>query len=90
LAVPDIEAACRELSGHGVTVSGIRHKAPIDDWAGGYQPGTDPERRDYASFADFADPDGNSWVIQRIGHAGEIGTANRESSPATNERQADD
>jgi glycine cleavage system H protein len=27
-----------------------------------------PERRDYASFADFADPDGNSWVLQEIGY----------------------
>ena len=68
LAVTDIEAARRELSGRGVTVSGIRHKSPIDDWKGGWLPGTDPQRRDYASFADFADPDGNTWVIQEIGH----------------------
>jgi hypothetical protein len=33
-----------------------------------WQPGTDPERRDYASFADFADPDGNTWVLQEIGY----------------------
>jgi hypothetical protein len=26
------------------------------------------QRRDYASFADFADPDGNTWVIQEIGY----------------------
>ena len=70
LAVTDIEAARRELTGRGVKVSAIRHKVPIDDWKGGWQPGTDPERRDYASFADFADPDGNTWVIQEIGHAG--------------------
>ena len=67
LAVPDIEAACRELTGRGVTVSDIRRKSPIDDWKGGYQPGTDPERRDYASFANFSDPDGNTWVLQEIG-----------------------
>ena len=30
--------------------------------------GADPERRDYASVADFADPDGNTWVIQEIGY----------------------
>jgi hypothetical protein len=30
----------------------------------GWRPGTDPERRDDASFAD---PDGNTWVIQEIG-----------------------
>jgi catechol 2,3-dioxygenase-like lactoylglutathione lyase family enzyme len=68
LAVTDIEAAHRELAGRGVTMSGIRHKSPIEDWKGGWQPGTDPERRDYASFADFADPDGNTWVIQEIGY----------------------
>jgi catechol 2,3-dioxygenase-like lactoylglutathione lyase family enzyme len=68
LAVTDIEAAHRSLTGRGVTMSGIRHKSPIDDWKGGWQPGTDPGRRDYASSADFADPDGNTWVIQEIGH----------------------
>jgi catechol 2,3-dioxygenase-like lactoylglutathione lyase family enzyme len=71
LTVTDIEAAHRELTAHGVEVSGIRHKSPIDNWTGGFQPGTDPQRRDYASFADFADfadPDGNTWVIQEIGY----------------------
>jgi catechol 2,3-dioxygenase-like lactoylglutathione lyase family enzyme len=67
LAVTDIEAAHQELTAHGVTVSGIRHKSPIDDWKGAYEPGPDSPRRDYASFADFADPDGNTWVIQEIG-----------------------
>ena len=28
--------------------------------------GPDPERRSYASFADFSDPDGNSWTLQEI------------------------
>jgi catechol 2,3-dioxygenase-like lactoylglutathione lyase family enzyme len=69
LAVTDIEAARRELAGRGVAVSAIRHKAPAGEWAGGWQPGADPERRDYASFADFADPDGNTWVLQEIGYA---------------------
>jgi len=67
LAVTDIEAAHRELTG-GVTISDIRHKSPVDDWKGGWQPGADPHRRDYASLADFADPDGNTWVIQEIGY----------------------
>ncbi len=31
------------------------------------QPGTDPQRRDYAGFAGFADPDGSAWVLQEIG-----------------------
>ena len=68
LAVTDIQAAHRKLTACGVTVSGIRHKSPIDDWNGGYEPGPDRRRRDYASFADFADPDGNTWVIQEIGY----------------------
>ena len=34
LAVTDIEAAHQELTARGVTVSGIQHKSPIDDWKG--------------------------------------------------------
>jgi catechol 2,3-dioxygenase-like lactoylglutathione lyase family enzyme len=68
LAVTDIDTAHRELAGRGVKVSAIRHKAPIDDWKGGWEPGPDPQRRDYASFADFTDPDGNTWTLQEIGH----------------------
>ena len=34
LAVNDIEAAHRELTGRGVAVSGIRHKSPTGDWKG--------------------------------------------------------
>jgi catechol 2,3-dioxygenase-like lactoylglutathione lyase family enzyme len=68
LVVTDIEAARRELTERGVEVSDIRHKSPIDNWKGGWQPGPDAQRRDYASFADFADPDGNTWVLQEIGY----------------------
>ena len=67
LVVTDIEAARRELAGRGVDVSAIRHKAPAGDWTGGWQEGTDPQRRDYASVAEFADPDGNTWLLQEIG-----------------------
>ena len=67
LVVTDIEAARRELTGRGVDVSVIRHKAPAGDWTGGWQDGTDPQRRDYASAAGFADPDGNTWLLQEIG-----------------------
>jgi catechol 2,3-dioxygenase-like lactoylglutathione lyase family enzyme len=59
LVVTDIEAARAELVGRGVDVSEIRHMGP-----GGWEPGPDPERRDFASFADFSDPDGNTWVLQ--------------------------
>jgi len=68
LAVTDIDAAHQELTTRGVKISDIRHKSPIDNWKGDWQPGTDPEHRDYASLADFADPDGNTWVIQEIGN----------------------
>jgi predicted enzyme related to lactoylglutathione lyase len=61
LVVDDIEAARAELVGRGVEVSEIRHMGP-----GGWEPGRDPERRDYGSFADFADPDGNTWVLQEV------------------------
>jgi catechol 2,3-dioxygenase-like lactoylglutathione lyase family enzyme len=59
LVVTDIEAARAELVGRGVDVSEIRHMG-----SGGWEPGPDPERRDYGSFADFSDPDGNTWVLQ--------------------------
>jgi catechol 2,3-dioxygenase-like lactoylglutathione lyase family enzyme len=81
LAVTDIEAARRDLSARGVKVSDIRHKSPIDDWKGGWQPGPDPQRRDYASFADFADPDGNTWVLQEIGYRQPDTAADGESPP---------
>jgi catechol 2,3-dioxygenase-like lactoylglutathione lyase family enzyme len=61
LVVADIEAARSELVERGVDVSEIRHMGP-DGWV----PGADPEHRDYASFADFSDPDGNGWVLQEV------------------------
>ena len=39
-----------------------------DNWTGDWRPGTDLERRDYASLAEFTDPDGIIWVIQQIGY----------------------
>ncbi|HEY1969199.1 MAG TPA: VOC family protein [Pseudonocardia sp.] len=68
LVVTDIEATHRALGERGVKISDIRHKSPVEDWQGGWEPGIDPTRRDYASLADFTDPDGNTWVLQEIGH----------------------
>src|SRR2546427_5796624 len=45
LAVTDIEAARCELAERGVKVSAIRHKSPVDDWKGGWQPGTREDSR---------------------------------------------
>jgi len=67
LVVTDIEAAHRELTERGLAVSPIRHNTSVDDWQGDYSPGVDPERRNYASFIDFADPDGNTWIVQERG-----------------------
>ncbi|GAA1324048.1 VOC family protein [Pseudonocardia xinjiangensis] len=67
LVVTDIDAARRDLLERGVDVGDVRHKSPIDGWQGGWQPGVDPQRGDYASFVDFADPDGNTWVLQERG-----------------------
>jgi catechol 2,3-dioxygenase-like lactoylglutathione lyase family enzyme len=74
LVVTDIDAALAELTARGVKVTGVRHKFPVENWQGGWRPGPDPERRDYASFADFADPDGNTWTIQEIGYHAASGT----------------
>ncbi|MGY3615210.1 VOC family protein [Bradyrhizobium sp. USDA 10063] len=68
LVVTNIEDARRRLLERGVEVGAIRHKVPIDAWDGGFVPGLDPARRDYASFADFSDPDGNGWVLQERGY----------------------
>ena len=68
LVVTNIEAARNRLLERGVEVGEIRHKVPIDAWNGGFAPGLDPAHRDYASFAEFSDPDGNSWVLQERGY----------------------
>ncbi|WP_158668434.1 VOC family protein, partial [Bradyrhizobium guangdongense] len=68
LVVTDLEAARRHLLERGVQVSDIRHKTPLAAWDGRFAPGLDPARGDYASFADFSDPDGNSWVLQERGY----------------------
>ena len=42
------------------------------------RPGTDPEHHTYNTFADFSDPDGNTWVLQEV----------RRTDPVTNEETA--
>jgi catechol 2,3-dioxygenase-like lactoylglutathione lyase family enzyme len=64
LVVSDIEAVRAELVQRGVGVGEITHFE-----AGGRKPGPDPERRDFGSYADFSDPDGNTWVLQEVGHS---------------------
>jgi catechol 2,3-dioxygenase-like lactoylglutathione lyase family enzyme len=66
LAVDDIDAARAELISHGVDVSQVFHDAG-DSLGGGFiavasarASGHDPQRRSYASYASFSDPDGNT------------------------------
>jgi catechol 2,3-dioxygenase-like lactoylglutathione lyase family enzyme len=69
LVVADIEAARAELIGHGAQVSDVFHDAGgVFHHAGTTSrvPGPDPQRRSYASFASFRDPDGNGWMLQEI------------------------
>ena len=61
LVVSDIETTRAELVERGMDVSEIRH-FESSTWV----PGPDPQRRDYSSYADFSDPDGNTWVLQEV------------------------
>jgi catechol 2,3-dioxygenase-like lactoylglutathione lyase family enzyme len=73
LIVDDLEAARTRLVAAGITVGEIRHKTPVGAWDGGFAPGVDAARGDYASFADFSDPDGNQWVLQERGYHQDAG-----------------
>ena len=68
LVVTDIVAAREELFGRGVGISDVRH---LED--GAWVPGPDPQHQDYGSFADFQDPDGNTWVLQEVKHGAPVG-----------------
>jgi predicted enzyme related to lactoylglutathione lyase len=68
LVVADLRTARNLLLERGANVSEIRHKTPIGAWDGTFASGFDPARGDYASFANFSDPDGNSWVLQERGY----------------------
>ena len=63
LIVSDIEAARVELVDRGVDVTEVTHRVGPGKPA---LSGPHPERRSYASFASFADPDGNGWLLQEI------------------------
>jgi len=69
LIVDDVQEARDEIAGHGVPISEVFHdKGGVFHHAGtaGRIPGPDPDRRGYASFASFSDPDGNGWLLQEI------------------------
>jgi catechol 2,3-dioxygenase-like lactoylglutathione lyase family enzyme len=71
LIVSDIEAARDELAAGGVDVSPVFHcetgfACRFTDDTKDRAAGPAPEHATYASFARFADPDGNTWVLQEI------------------------
>ncbi|MGQ0608668.1 MAG: VOC family protein [Chloroflexota bacterium] len=61
LVVADIEPAHRELAERGIPVGDIFHYGPE-----GQAADVDPQRADYGSYATFADPDGNTWLLQDV------------------------
>jgi catechol 2,3-dioxygenase-like lactoylglutathione lyase family enzyme len=63
LVVNDIVAARAELVSRGVEAG-----EPYYFGAEGRAPGVDPERIDYATFLEFHDPDGNTWLVQEVGY----------------------
>jgi catechol 2,3-dioxygenase-like lactoylglutathione lyase family enzyme len=61
LVVPDIAQARAEVVGRGVDAGPLVHYV-----AGQPEEGPDPERRDYNTFFEFRDPDGNGWLVQEV------------------------
>jgi catechol 2,3-dioxygenase-like lactoylglutathione lyase family enzyme len=103
LIVSDIQAARDELVRRGVEASEVFHFAGwnrVDPR--GRLSGPAPERRPYASFVSFNDPDGNGWLLQEIttrlpgridpgavsfGSAGDLASAFRRAEAAHGEHE---
>jgi uncharacterized protein GlcG (DUF336 family)/catechol 2,3-dioxygenase-like lactoylglutathione lyase family enzyme len=69
LIVSDMQAARDELLRRGIAISepfhdagGIFHHAGME----GLVTGPNPQRKSYASYASFSDPEGNAWVLQEV------------------------
>ena len=61
MVVSDIEAAREFLISRGVEVSDFFHRGES-----GFEPGLDPNRTSYNSYATFSDPDGNGYILQEV------------------------
>ena len=103
LIVSDIQAARDELVRRGVEASEVFHFAGwnrVDPR--GRLSGPAPDRRTYASFVSFSDPDGNGWLLQEIttrlpgridpgaisfGSAGDLASAFRRAEAAHGEHE---
>ena len=71
LVVSDVQAARDEIAAHGVEISAVFH--PVEPGAqfvpgsgSGRVEGPADENASYGSFATFADPDGNTWLLQEV------------------------
>jgi catechol 2,3-dioxygenase-like lactoylglutathione lyase family enzyme len=71
LVVSDIQAARDGIAAHGVEISEVFH--PVEPGAqfvpgsgSGRVSGRDEVGSSYGSFATFADPDGNTWLLQEV------------------------
>jgi uncharacterized protein GlcG (DUF336 family)/catechol 2,3-dioxygenase-like lactoylglutathione lyase family enzyme len=69
LIVSDIQATREDLLRRGIAVSepfhdagGLFHHAEGKSLVSG----PNPQRKSYASYASFSDPDGNAWVLQEV------------------------
>ncbi|HYK27526.1 MAG TPA: VOC family protein [Streptosporangiaceae bacterium] len=65
LVVENIAAARQDLISHGADVSEVWHGPGLNN-VEKRVPGPDPDRGTYRTFATFADPDGNSFLLQEI------------------------
>ena len=61
MVVSDIEATREFLIDRGVEVSDFFHRGES-----GFEPGLDPNRTSYNSYATFSDPDGNGYILQEV------------------------
>ena len=70
LVVSDIAAARAQLAARGAEVSEVFHPgtpgAQFAPDASGQVHGRAPDGASYGSFATFADPDGNRWLLQEV------------------------
>jgi catechol 2,3-dioxygenase-like lactoylglutathione lyase family enzyme len=63
LVVTDVVTARAQLVERGIKVSEVFHIAGPGQPP---NPGPDPQRRSYATYAAFDDPDGNGWLLQEV------------------------
>lgn len=61
LVVADLAAALDDFRARGIKVG-----EPFHYESEGKQPGIDPGHADYGSYAEFADPDNNIWLLQEV------------------------